>query len=61
MNIASPLVLKIVALIIKSISPEIKEFLDDFILKLHEKAKQTDNPWDDLAVQLLADLLQNRN
>lgn len=61
MNIPTSLLLKVVVQIVKSISPEIKNLLNDFILSLHEKAKETDNPWDDIIVQLLADIFLNRN
>lgn len=39
--------------IITQMSPGIRTALVQFVNKLDESAKQTDNPWDDVAVGLL--------
>jgi len=39
------------------ISPEIREMLENFVKILEDKAKQTPNPFDDMAVSLLKAIL----
>ena len=40
--------------ILEKVSPEIRELLTGLIMKLRDKARQTENPFDDAAVALLA-------
>ena len=49
--------IRILGAIIKVVSPEIREAGERAIKEWYEKAKQTDNPWDDYLVELIASLL----
>jgi len=44
--------------ILNNISPEIRGLIVEFVKKLDAKAKGTPNAWDDIAVGILAFLLQ---
>lgn len=50
--------IKLFALILPAVTPAIKEALDTFLKNLYMKAKDTPNPFDDLFIKLLLDLLQ---
>lgn len=52
-NISISLLVKVLALIISMITPELKDFLKKTIDELAEKAKATSNPFDDVLVQFL--------
>lgn len=39
------------------ISPEIKDFLTEALQNLYRKAEETENPWDDMFVGFLLDIL----
>jgi len=43
--------------LLNAISPLIKDLFDDSLLKLLEKARATDNPIDDLFVEMLFNIL----
>ena len=47
---------KFLGMILPMITPEIKKELFDLLKRLHEKALQTDNAFDDLLTQFLLDL-----
>jgi len=47
----------IIGQIVKVVSPELRKMLVEMIINLYEKAKQTENPWDDFLVELLAQIL----
>jgi len=47
--------------IIKHISPEIKKTIKGLLAELKAKAKLTENPWDDLLVELLEAILNVEN
>ena len=47
---------KILQPIVALVTPIIKEELDKFLVKLHEKAKATDNPYDDMFTGFLLDM-----
>jgi len=49
---------RIVEELLKRMSPEIREELEQAVLKLEIKAKATVNPWDDLLVFLLKIVLE---
>ena len=49
-------IVKILQPIVALVTPIIKEELDEFLLKLHEKAKKTENPYDDLFTAFLLDM-----
>uniref|UniRef100_A0A6H1Z7Q5 Uncharacterized protein n=1 Tax=viral metagenome TaxID=1070528 RepID=A0A6H1Z7Q5_9ZZZZ len=40
--------------VLKHISPEIKKVIQGLIAELRTKAKATENPWDDILVEILA-------
>lgn len=39
--------------VLKQISPEIKKVVQGLIAELRTKAKATENPWDDILVEIL--------
>lgn len=47
------LIAKILIEIIKRVSPELKKFILDMIRHLEEKAKATNNKWDDVLVAFI--------
>lgn len=47
----------ILSAILRAVSPILREALQKAIKELYEKAKQTDNPYDDMFIALLARLL----
>lgn len=50
--------MRIVGAILDAVTPHIRELIADQIKVAYEKAKETDNPWDDFLVKLLADILR---
>ena len=52
------LIITVLAPLVNLLTPMLKEELTDFVVKLYEKAKGTDNPIDDLFVKFLAGLLE---
>ena len=48
----------LVAQVLTNISPQIRRVLQGLIADLREKAKATDNPWDDILVELLAGIFE---
>lgn len=44
--------------LLNNLSPAIRDLLEDFIKDLYQKALETDSPWDDFFVGLLAGLLE---
>ena len=48
---------KLATMLVSMLSPELRAFLQDFVNALEEKAKATDNPWDNVGVALLKALL----
>jgi len=57
-NIMQKILARIVEELLKRMSPEIREELEQAVLKLEIKAKATVNPWDDLLVFLLKIVLE---
>jgi hypothetical protein len=51
------LALKILLPLFNLVTPEIKQLLNDFLTGLYLKALATPNPWDDMAVGFLMDIL----
>lgn len=49
--------LTILANILPIISPELRKMIEEVIVNLYQHAKQTNNPFDDIAIELLAGLL----
>jgi len=49
--------LKVLGTIIKLVSPEIRDLVAQLIQEGYNKAKATDNPWDDFLFKVLATLL----
>lgn len=44
--------------LLNNLSPVIRDLLEGFIKDLYQKALETDSPWDDFFVGLLAELLE---
>ena len=51
------LLLAILPTLLSIVTPEIREMLEEFILRWWQKAKQTDNAFDDLLVKFIAGLI----
>ena len=51
------LVITVLGVVLKTVSPEIKQLLKQYINELYAKAKVTNNPLDDFFVEFLADIL----
>lgn len=47
----------VLSAILRAVSPILREALQKAMKELYEKAKQTDNPYDDMCISLLARLL----
>lgn len=45
--------LKILGMLISVASPELRKMLEEWILEFEAKAKETDNPWDDMLAAVL--------
>lgn len=50
-------IMRLIALVVTVISPELKSGLTEFVAKLEADAKKTPNPWDDVFVGVLKTLL----
>lgn len=50
------LLLSILPAVLNLVTPEIREMFEDFLLRWWEKAKATDNQFDDLLVKFIAGL-----
>lgn len=48
---------KVIGALVRVLSPEIRDRLEEWVKDLHERALATDNPADDTLVELLAALL----
>ena len=51
------LLLNMIPLMISQVTPEIKSTMKDFIIQLKSKTRQTPNPYDDMLVDLLEELI----
>lgn len=51
------LLIQIFSTILPVVTPQIKKELDDFLVGLYNKAKETPNPWDDFLVKFLLRVL----
>ena len=49
--------IRVLGAIVRLVSPEIRKLMEDLLTEWYEKAKQTDNPWDDYLVEVVAQLL----
>lgn len=49
--------MSIFAILLRAISPELRKIVVEFILSLKKKAAATDNPLDDIIVDILIQLL----
>ena len=54
-------ILKLIGLIFSVASPELRKLLEQWIVTLEQQAKATKNPWDDVLVALLKQLLLGNN
>lgn len=52
-GIMEKLVVKIIETILSRVSPELRQEIENVVLRLETAAAATDNPWDDLAVMIL--------
>ena len=50
------LLLAILPTVLNLVTPEIREMFNDFMLRWWEKAKETENKFDDLLVKFIAEL-----
>jgi len=50
-------ILRLIGLIIGVASPELRKMLEQFLNQLEQQAKATKNPWDDILVAMLKQLL----
>lgn len=48
---------RLITMILSLISPELRQGLTDWVIKLEADAKETSNPWDDIFVGLLKSVL----
>lgn len=51
------IIVSLVRQVADQISPQLRQMLKEFILELEKKARKTDNPWDDFAVDVAKVLL----
>lgn len=51
------LLVQIFSTILPVITPSLKGALEEFLLELYQKAKETANPWDDFLVKFLLRML----
>jgi hypothetical protein len=49
--------IKVLGAILDVVSPSLRKVLGDYVQDLYNKAKETDNPWDDFLIKLLASLV----
>lgn len=54
------LLLRILILVVASLSPQVRKALEQLLIGLEEQAKRTDNPWDDILVEILKSILLNK-
>jgi len=54
-------ILKLIGLIFSVASPELRKMLEQWIGQLEAQAKNTKNPWDDVLVALLKQLILGNN
>ena len=52
------LLLAILPTVLSLVTPEIRKMFDDFVKRWWEKAKETDNKFDDLLVKFIAELTE---
>lgn len=50
-------ILRLLKLILSVASPELRKMLEQFLDQLEKQAKATKNPWDDILVALLRQLI----
>lgn len=51
------MLMQIFSTIMPIITPSLKKALEEFLLELYEKAKETTNPWDDFLLKFLLRIL----
>jgi hypothetical protein len=56
-NIFMEIAVRILGALLPLLSDEIRELVEESVLKLYEKAQATPNPWDDFMVGVLAKML----
>jgi len=53
-------ILKLLPLVLTTLTPTMKQLLEQFLIDFKKKAEQTKNPWDDLAAELLLMLIGSK-
>lgn len=53
-------IFKLIALVIGVVTPEIRTGVTELLDKLEEKAKKTANPWDDILVAMLKQIITGK-
>lgn len=51
------ILIQIFSTIMPIITPQLKKALEDFLIELYNKAKETTNPWDDFLLKFLLRML----
>jgi len=51
------IIAKLIPLILAAISPALKQFMKGLIKTLEEEAAKTSNPWDDMFVAILKEII----
>lgn len=53
--------LRLIGLVVSVASPELRKMLEQFLTNLEQHVKSTKNPWDDILVALLRQLILGNN
>lgn len=53
-------IFRLIGLVIGIVSPEIRTGVTELLDRLEEKAKKTDNPWDDMLVAMLKQIMTGK-
>lgn len=56
-EILKPIVTKLISALLSAASPALREWIKEAINDLYKKAKETENPIDDMTVKFIAELL----
>ncbi len=47
----------VLGVVVKAMTPELEKAIEGFLKTLYVKAKETDNSFDDMAIEMIADLM----
>ena len=59
-KILLPVAVKIVSIVAKKATPEIRQEIEEFVVKWEKHAKETPNPWDDIIVDVVKGVFKMR-